>query len=193
MDRGACQALVLGTYERELERYGGEPGMEVAEAIFGVDSAAVSELIRLDLSRAIAVQRELLCVLTLDCLLEGLGLDSEARVRWCADHVPSRHEVTGEWREHKDELRSLLAFRGGGHESVAPLLESFVRELRPLGERLAALREEGAVEWPEADEMLASFAHMHCNRLLGLDRAAERRAFGLLERTRESLARAPVR
>jgi hypothetical protein len=33
---------------------------------------------------------------------------------------------------------------------------------------------------------------MHCNRLLGLDRDAERRALGLLQRTRESLARAPV-
>jgi lantibiotic biosynthesis protein len=43
-----------------------------------------------------------------------------------------------------------------------------------------------------ADEVLASFTHMHCNRLLGLDRAAERRVLGLLERTRESLARAPV-
>jgi lantibiotic biosynthesis protein len=192
MDRGACQALALDTYERELERYGGEPGMGVAEAVFGVDSRVVLELVRLDLSRAIAVPRELLCVLTLDCLLQGLGLDPEARVRWCGAHVPSRHEVTAEWREHKDELRSLVGSRGEGHESLAPLLESFARELRPHGERLAALREEGAIEWPATDDVLASFAHMHCNRLLGLDRDAERRALGLLERTRESLARAPV-
>jgi thiopeptide-type bacteriocin biosynthesis protein len=192
MARGACQALVLDTYERELERYGGEPAMDVAEAVFGVDSRVILELIRLDLSRAIAVQRELLCVLTLDCLLEGLGLDSEDRLRWCAAHVPSRHEVTAEWREHKDELRSLLGSRGARHESLAPLLESFARDLRPHGERLAALRAEGAIEWPAADDVLASFAHMHCNRLLGLDRDAERRALGLLERTRESLARAPV-
>jgi hypothetical protein len=33
---------------------------------------------------------------------------------------------------------------------------------------------------------------MHRNRLLGLDRNAERVALGLLERARESLARAPV-
>jgi thiopeptide-type bacteriocin biosynthesis protein len=192
MDRSACQALVLDTYERELERYGGEPGMDVAEAVFGVDSRVVSKLIRLDLSRAIAVPRELVCVLTLDCLLEGLGLDTEARVRWCADHVPSRHKVTAEWREHKDELRTLLGSRGGGHEPLAPLLESFVGELRPHGERLAVLRHEGAIQWPAPDEMLASFAHMHCNRLLGLDRDAEHRALGLFERTRESLARAPI-
>ena len=192
MDRSACQAFTLDTYERELERYGGESGMDVAEAVFGVDSSVVVELVRLDLSRTIAVPRELLCVLTLDCLLEGLGLDSVARVRWCAAHVQSRHDVTAEWREHKDELRSLLGSRGRAHESLAPLLESFTRELRPHGERLAALRKEAAIEWPPADEVLGSFAHMHCNRLLGLDRAAERRVLGLLQRTRESLARAPI-
>jgi lantibiotic biosynthesis protein len=192
MGRGACQGVTLDTYERELERYGGERGMDVAEAVFGVDSSTVVELIRLDLSRATAVPRELVCVLTLDCLLEGLGLEAEARVGWCAAHVPSRHDVTAEWRVHKDELRSLLSSRGRKHELLAPLVESFARELRPHGERLAALRDEGAIEWPAADEVLASFAHMHCNRLLGLDRDAERRALGLLQRTRESLARAPV-
>jgi hypothetical protein len=33
---------------------------------------------------------------------------------------------------------------------------------------------------------------MHCNRLLGTDRAAERRVLGLLYRVRDSLAKAPV-
>ena len=192
MDRGTCQSFTLDTYERELERYGGEQGMRVAEAVFGVDSSVVVELIRLELSRAITVPRELLGVLTLDCLLEGLGLDSEDRVRWCATHVPSRHDVTSEWRENKNELRSLLGSGARENEPLGPLLEGFTRELRPHGERLAALRAEGAVEWPSADDVLASFAHMHCNRLLGLDRDAERRALGLLQRTRESLARAPV-
>ena len=193
MDRGACQGFAVETYERELERYGGEPGMDVAEAVFGVDSSVVVELVRLDLSRALAVPRELVCVLTLDCLLQGLSLDSEARLRWCAGRVPSRHDVTAEWRERKDELRSLLASRGTEHESLGPLLESFIRELRPHGERLAALQAQGAIEWPPIDDVLASFVHMHCNRLLGLDSHAEHRALGLLERTRVSLARAPLR
>jgi class I lanthipeptide synthase len=192
LDRGVCQAYTLDTYERELERYGGEAGLDVAEAVFGVDSSVVVELVRLDLSRALAVSRELLCVLTLDCLLEGLGLDSEGRDRWCRAHVQSRHDVTDEWREHKDELRSLLGSRASEDESLAPLLERYIRALRPQGERLAALRSEGAIEWPPTDEVLGSFIHMHCNRLLGIDRAAERRALGLLQRTRESLARAPL-
>ena len=167
--------------------------MDVAEAVFGVDSSMVVELIRLDLSRAIAVSRELLCVLTLDCLLEGLGLDSEARLRWCAARVRSRHEVG---RTSGASTRTSCGRCSGPgareHEPLAPLLESFVASLRPHGERLAALRAEGAIEWPTAGDVMASFVHMHCNRLLGIDRDAERRALGLLQRTRESLARAPV-
>ena len=100
--------------------------------------------------------------------------------------------MTDEWREHKDELRSLLGSRAREHESLAPLLERYIQALRPHGERLAALRSEGAIEWPPADEVLGSFIHMHCNRLHGIDPAAERRALGLLQRTRESLARAPL-
>ena len=46
IEQGACQSLALDTYERELERYGGEAAMEVAEAIFGVDSRTVAELHR---------------------------------------------------------------------------------------------------------------------------------------------------
>ena len=43
LDRGACQAYTLDTYERELERYGGEVGLDVAETVFGVDSSVVVE------------------------------------------------------------------------------------------------------------------------------------------------------
>ena len=59
--------------------------------------------------------------------------------------------------------------------------------LDPVARRLAALA-GGA----PASELAASFAHLHCNRLLGTDPAAERLVLGLLLRTRESLERAPL-
>jgi thiopeptide-type bacteriocin biosynthesis protein len=196
IDEGACGSLVLDTYERELERYGGELGMETAERVFGVDSRAACDLIGLDLSGRIGLARELLCVLTMDRLLEGLGLDASARLRWCAARPRLRHEVASEWREHKDLLRSLLGSPDGPEaaagDELARLLDHFVAELRPNGDRLNTLREGGEVAWPSADDTAASFAHMHCNRLLGVDRAAERRALGLLHRALDSLSRAPI-
>ena len=193
--QGACQSLAVDTYERELERYGGAAAMEVAEAIFGVDSRTVAELIALDVVDTGGAG--LLPVLTLDRLLEGLGLDAAARLQWCASRTGARHEVVSDWREKKDQLRSLLGRPGGaeavGGERLATLLDRFAAELRPHGERLAELREKGAWRWPAPDALHASFAHMHLNRLAGLDRRAERRTVGLLHRALDSLSRAPWR
>lgn len=194
IDQGACRSLALDTYERELERYGGEHAMEVAEAIFGVDSRLVAGVIGLDLKTAGA--DVLLPVLTLERLLIGLGLDAAARLDWCSTRTGARHEVVEEWREHKDALRALLGSPGGSHslggDRLAALLDGFVSDLHPLGDRLHELRAEGTLSWPAADALHASFVHMHCNRLLGIDRPAERRSVGLLHRALDSLARAPV-
>jgi thiopeptide-type bacteriocin biosynthesis protein len=194
IEQGVCRSLALDTYERELERYGGERATEVAEAVFGVDSRAVAEVIALDLRTP--GTDVLVPVLTLDRLLAGLGLDGPARLDWCSTRAGARHEVVEEWRDHKDALRPLLGSPDGaqalGGEQLAPLLDRFVAELRPLGERLDQLRAEGALSWPAPDDLHANFAHMHCNRLLGIDRPAERRSVGLLHRTLDSLARAPV-
>jgi thiopeptide-type bacteriocin biosynthesis protein len=193
IERGLCQALVLDTYERELERYGGEQGMAIAERIFGVDSRAAAELVALDLAGGIAADREQLCVLTVDRLLEGLGLDPAARLAWCRARGSVRHEVADDWRELKEPLRALLGGQTAGGDTVAALLDAFETGVRAPADRLAALRRGGAIQWPGADELTAGFVHMHCNRLLGLDRGAERRVLGLLLRTLESLWRAPVR
>lgn len=190
IDQGFCGSLAIETYERELERYGGERGAEVAEAVFGIDSRAACDLIRLDLNGATGVERELLCVLTLDRLLAGLCANRTDRLRWCAERVDSRHEVMSQWRENKRLLRTLL---GSGGRELSPLLDRFVSELRPHGDRLAGLFASGEILWPRADDLYASFAHMHCNRMLGLDRDAERRVLGLLLRTLESLFRSPLR
>ena len=42
------------------------------------------------------------------------------------------------------------------------------------------------------EDILRVFLHLHCIRLLGLDRDAEALALGLLLRTREALDRAPI-
>jgi lantibiotic biosynthesis protein len=44
---GFCHRLSLDTYERELERYGGEAGIDIAEEIFCADSDATTELLAL--------------------------------------------------------------------------------------------------------------------------------------------------
>jgi thiopeptide-type bacteriocin biosynthesis protein len=181
---GDIGSVALDTYEREVDRYGGEAGIAAAEAVFGADSRAVAELVALDLAAALSVERRLVAVLAVDRLLGGLGLDEAARLAWCARWVPSRADAGAAWREHKDRLRAVVG--GGPPPPLADVLDRRDEEMAGAASALARVR------WPSPDEVAASLVHMHCNRLLGTDRAAERGVLGLLARTRDSLSRAPV-
>jgi lantibiotic biosynthesis protein len=57
---------------------------------------------------------------------------------------------------------------------------------------LAALERGGLLQRPRT-ALCQSYVHMHLNRLLGTERAEERLVLQLLWRTREGLARSPLR
>lgn len=58
----------------------------------------------------------------------------------------------------------------------------------PLGDQLRALAEEEHL-WMARDSILASYIHMHCNRLLGINRLLEFEIVYCLHRTLDSLQR----
>lgn len=198
------RSVSVETYERELERYGGPAALSIVEAIFGADSRAAVELLRLRLERRITSAPEVLAALSLDDLLAALGLDTDARLRWYRTRVPSRHEVGQLYREHKAVLRALLsshreraAERSDGTSPAPAIPDEIARvlmrrrhELRRHAEALSDML--GPLDRTESAEIVGSVLHMHCNRLLGTDTAAERRALGLLLRTSEGLARTTV-
>ena len=189
---GACDRFAVDTYERELERYGGPEGMAAAEDLFAADSRCVAGLLD-GLRGGLGLDRVGLAVLTTDDLLDALGLDPLHRLEWYGGRVADRRPSGPEHRRRKATLRPLLsdphrlAPVQGGREVLDHLAERRAA-LGPVARRLAALA-GGA---PALPELAASFAHLHCNRLLGTDPAAERLVLGLLLRTRESLERAPL-
>lgn len=190
---GQCQRVAFDTYEREVERYGGPAAMAAAESLFAADSRAVAALLGrmagwpdLDLTA--------LAVYTADDLLAALGLGAAERLAWLRRQVPSRHETGAEYARRKQVLRRLLGspvppVRGG--EELAAVLAARREALGPVREQLAALAVRGELAQPLAS-LYSSFVHMHCNRLLGTDRAAERQVLGLWLRTRTGLDRAPL-
>jgi thiopeptide-type bacteriocin biosynthesis protein len=118
-----------------------------------------------------------------------------ARLQWLRQYVTSRNEVeVGQaYRQQKVLLRSLLgnaqylSDEPGGKQLVQAF-EKQQEALTPIAARLRGLAEQGAVT-VSLDALYSSYIHMHCNRLLGTDRAAERKVMGLLLRTREGLER----
>jgi thiopeptide-type bacteriocin biosynthesis protein len=195
LNEGLCTRLCLDTYDREVERFGGMAGTMAAEAIFGADSRAVIEMLRLSRGGLLELDMTSLAVLSIDNLLAGLGASEVERVAWYRERVASRTTAGEEYRRRKEVLRRLL----GDSEQVRaqPGGDALVRALATRTDRVVAIRQRldtlivaGDLAQPKS-RLYSSYVHLHCNRLLAGDRSAEEQVLGLLARTRYGLTQAP--
>ena len=183
-----CTRWSTDVYEREVERYGGPRGIDVAESIFAVDAVAVADLLAVLRATDPVDPIELLAV-TVEDLLAGLGFDDGARARWfAAGPTPSR-ESGRVYRTRQAGLRRLLArgatTLGPAGEAVAAVLDARRAALAPLTADLRAFADAEELRVPSRD-LAADFVHLHCNRLFG-DREHERLVLDLLCRTHGGL------
>lgn len=193
VEKGVCTRFALDTYDRELERFGGHAGNELAESAFTADSNSALELLQLLREFEPELNRTSIAVASLDGLLAALGLDEAGRLAWCRKHVRSRHESSAEYRDHKQRLRTLV----GGQDaspaasSLRTILSEREQTLAPIAAAFRHLALDSRLD-RELDDVYSSLVHLHCNRLGGINQAWEQLVFGLLLRTREGLDRAPV-
>ena len=190
---GVCWRFALDTYEREVERYGGEAGIGLAERLFAVDSRTVVMLLRLEPTLS-TIDRTALTVLSMDTLLEGLRVDPAGRAALYGTVRLSRSDGR-DYRRRRDLLRQLLAHgpeAQPGGVGLADVLERRRRALEAVAERLHRLRHEGALH-RDHSSLISSYAHMHCNRMLGTGAAREIRVHQLARRAHDSLGRASMR
>jgi thiopeptide-type bacteriocin biosynthesis protein len=181
--------FAIETYEREIERYGGEHSIDWAEQLFSHDSESALALLRL-LDRQCPLLRVELAVLGLDFLFRGLGCSNAQRLAFFKGIAPPRQESGPAFRQRKRVLQAIV----GSHEdsSVAETIRAFSSALErygpaifEIGRRLLELEAQGLLAVP-LDDVFKSCAHMHCNRV-GLDATAERLAYGLLARSYATL------
>lgn len=176
---GSLWKVQLDTYEREVERYGGPEGIELAEQISQVDSEAVLEILDLlEEGDEGEDERWRLALLGIDRLLEDFGFDREAKGRLM--HRP--HDQVRELRaadafrralgdRFRKESRSLDLLLDPGRESQSSLapgiavLQRRSERLIPVVEKLKSLEAAGRLSQPVA-AIAPSHVHMHANRLL---------------------------
>ena len=172
--------LAFDTYEREIERYGGPEGVEVAEELFHADSEAVLRIVeRLDPGDAGLDERWRLALCGMDRLLEDLEIDLEARasllhaaaqawvkeLRW---DPKADHWLGERFRRERPGLVALLDPTHKAGRALAPGLLALRRRSkrwRPAAARLSALEAAGRL-WAPRQEIAKSYLHMHVNRLL---------------------------
>ncbi len=176
LDRGLVWRLEAGTYERELERYGGAPCMPVVEEVFCADSAAVLAILRRFSGDALADLRWMAALAAAGTYVRAAGLDAEARVAFATTiakdvwggkqpSVALKKKLGSMYRERAQTFGLLLS--DAPWKADARLAAS-APVFQALGEALASLLPRAAAAAPRGlqPEMLASLVHMHCNRML---------------------------
>jgi thiopeptide-type bacteriocin biosynthesis protein len=196
LETGQLWRMQLDTYEREVERYGGDRGIELAEQLFAADSEAVLTILGSFSGDAGLDLRWRMAMAGMDLLFEDLGLtldekrtlarrQREGFGREFAVDGTFRGQVGQRYRAERTHLEALLDPGQGPPAPLATGLEALHRrslQLIPVTDELRRLARAGRLSTPMTD-LAASFAHMHVNRLLrSAHRAQELVLYELLDR-----------
>lgn len=177
------------SYDREVERYGGEEGMKLAEKIFFHDSRLSLDLLEAEREGNLGKSRRELCLLYADRLLDLLEFTKPQRLafyahgyRWALEMETWREEelrlLDARYTEIRDALHDLL-FGGqrddpvqawGGEVAARAANEAF-SALRETVQELRQAHAAGRIS-QEIVYLAWCFAHMQCNRM-GLSPSAE--------------------
>lgn len=165
----------LDTYEREIERYGGPAGIELAERIFHADSEAVLAALGDLAGDEGAEARWRLALVGIDRLLDDFGCDphrkrdvlAAMRASFAAEHEAGsalNQQLARRLRDVRDELEELLAAETAVFTRRSERLQPLIAELRA--------REARGELTSRVDDMIPSFVHMFVNRLIRSDARA---------------------
>jgi thiopeptide-type bacteriocin biosynthesis protein len=181
---GSVWKFQLDTYEREVERYGGPRGVEIAEHLFQADSEAALAIVEQFPEDPRADSRWRLTLWGMDLLLSDLGLDLNGKLavlrrardgfaREFRADARLRRELGDRYRQARASLEALP--EPSGQEQGA--LAAGVAALRRRSEQTAAVtarlitaERAGRLSAPVL-ELAPSYLHMHANRML---RSAQR-------------------
>ncbi len=181
---GSLWRMELGTYEREVERYGGPHGIELAEELFFHDSEAVLAIVEQLQGDSGADARWRLALRGAHLLLEDLGLDAAARSavalrardafrREFRSGLPMYEQISARYRVERNALFALLSREPA--PGLAPgfaALDRRSQRLRPVVAELTA-RERSGLLSPGIQGMAWSHVHMHLNRMLHASQRAQ--------------------
>jgi thiopeptide-type bacteriocin biosynthesis protein len=183
---GRLWRIAVDTYEREVERYGGEGGIELAESLFEADSDAALAIVGRLESESGADERWRLSLRGCHELLVDLGLDLAART----DVVRRAYETLGvelrvdkaleralgaRFRAERASLDEVLVAEAASDHRLSPGLVALAERsarARSIVEELRARERSGRLTVPVRD-LAAGFLRMHCNRLLRSDLRAQ--------------------
>jgi thiopeptide-type bacteriocin biosynthesis protein len=195
LESGAVSRLELGSYEPELERYGGPTGVQLAERVFFADSDASSQLVALAADDHDLRWR--LALVGIDRLLSdcGAGLEQRAGLarRASAAYGDEMGATTATWKVVGERYRNcapVLSRWLWDSPGTDVILKKTRRILAARSARIESIWKEieratldGSMRLPDDEELPLTLAHLHALRVLGAgSRAREMVLYEFLKR-----------
>lgn len=165
--------ITISVYEREINRYGGEQSIDIAEDFFYRNSEYIKKLIsRNDLTNHI-VQEEV-AIVSLICILNNMVKRENQLVLLNSMNLGDSHRSY--YRKHRKNLSTLLQKANVLRNSTESELVEQNRVLKRFRINLIKTAESLTNDY---DNIVLSLMHMNCNRI-GLDTYTERKYMELL-------------
>lgn len=179
---GMIESCDFQQYDRELERYGGETGMALAEKLFHVDSLACLELVRIDRAGLLRKSRRELAMALVDRFMDlsefsgteridfytyGYGWALEMKT-WEAEELTT---LESRFQALRPGLESLFfgdaaadpeRFYGGAE--AAAVASRFLEQARPIVATILREHRAGRIR-QSLVHLFWSYTHMMTNRL----------------------------
>ncbi|HZR58403.1 MAG TPA: lantibiotic dehydratase [Terriglobales bacterium] len=181
------------TYQREVARYGGLLSLERAECLFADDSVFCAILIDALMRNRPSIDRRSIVAWTAFEFLQSMGFSNEALDTIVGDTQVATRAGGLIYRKDKQFLRCAFSgiYPNWLDDGLTKALEAYRGRLAEHSTEISRLASEGIVS-RSLTSMAASFVHMHCNRILGIDSHAEHVAMNILMRSRESIKKCPI-
>jgi class I lanthipeptide synthase len=202
LTHGTIARIQLDTYQPEVERYGGDVGLDLSEQVFHVDSDAVLDVLgQLEGDHGTEARWQL-ALGGLESLVDDFELTPEQKrdiiarrrreygLEFNVDNTPARHLLGDRFRSYRQVLEQVW---NRDRDVTSELWSAFAvwkrrsEGLRPLVEELRAAERQNRLTVP-VTTLIESYLHMFVNRLSRAHaRTHELVMFDFLERHLQSL------
>lgn len=184
IESNAISRVTLETYEREIERYGGPKAIDFFEDLFYVDSEIAMGILYASMNGVIETSMVALAAYSFAKEMELAGLNWEAAVRMYRRWSSSVGKYPDkDFDKTLSTLTLLEKQENTDGKIISDMLSTVQGALVEIGSSF--LSHYDLQNGGKRDRAMRSFFHMHCNRILGLDKNAEAAATILLKRYAE--------
>ncbi|KKO45711.1 hypothetical protein WG68_08310 [Arsukibacterium ikkense] len=179
LDSQRVSKMEAFTYQREVERYGGDNGIALAERVFQADSSLVLKSLSLLRQHGESV-RWRMALLGVDAMLTAFGYDLAQKLTLISDlrqgfgqefqeHAQLRNQLGKKYRDYQALLRQdFKALDSSSNEQplqqMLMIREQLLQQLQPIVSEILDLQQQGQLSCT-LDFLLHSLLHMFNNRI----------------------------